>query len=66
MIDIEIKKIGTVKGNILWMCDKFVKITYSKYIIFPIKSRKKTEIFHMSEVLNFDEIYNSDYVIKQL
>lgn len=66
MIDIKLKKIGTVKGNILWMCDKFVKITYSKYIIFPFMTKKKTEIFHMSEVLNFDEIYNSDYVIEQL
>jgi hypothetical protein len=66
MIDIKLDKIGTVKGNILWVCGKFVKITYSKYVIFPFIFKKKTEIFHIHEILNFDEIYGSDYVIKQI
>ena len=65
MINIEINKIGNVEGEILWMCDKFVKITYLKKFWFIFK-RKKTELFHISEVLNFMEIYKTDYVINTL
>lgn len=62
MVNIEIKKVGKVKGDILWLCGDFVKVTYIKKFWFFFK-RKKTEMFHRTEILNFKEIYASDYVV---
>jgi len=67
MVNIEIKKVGKVKGEILWMSDKFVKITFKTYKgIWPFLIKKEhTEIFHISEIFNFNELYqDSNTVIK--
>lgn len=54
MRKLNLKRYGVVNGEILWIsADRLVKITF-KYGLFK---RKMAEIFHYTEILNFDEIY---------
>jgi hypothetical protein len=59
MIHLHLNRYGRVEGEILWISDKFVKIAFNKKIgIFPfIFTKSYTEIFHISEILNFSEAY---------
>jgi hypothetical protein len=56
---LHLNRYGYVDGEILWMIDKFIKINFNKKIgIFPfIYTKNYTEIFHVSEILNFNEVY---------
>jgi hypothetical protein len=59
MVKLHLNRYGHVDGEILWISDKFVKIAFNKKIgIFPfIFTKSYTEIFHISEILNFNEVY---------
>ena len=67
MTKIHLNRYGYVEGEILWMSDKFAKIEFKKKIgFFPfIFTKSYTELFHISEILNFNELYqDTNTVIK--
>lgn len=67
MIKLNLNRYGYVEGEILWMSENFVKITFRTYKgIYPFRIKKEhTEIFHISEIFNFNELYqDSNTVIK--
>jgi hypothetical protein len=59
MVKLHLNRHGYVDGEILWISDKFVKIDFNKKIgFFPfIFTKSYTEIFHISEIHNFHEVY---------
>ena len=59
MIKLNLNRYGYVEGEILWMSDKFAKVAFKKKVgIFPFYIKKEyTELFHISEILNFNELY---------
>lgn len=61
MVKLHLNRHGYVDGEILWISDKFVKIDFNKKIgIFPfIYTKSYTEIFHISEIHNFNEVYQN-------
>ena len=60
MANINLSEIGTVTGEILWVSGRLVKIKYKKpHWLF---SKTHVEVFHMTEVLNFNEIYNNNNI----
>jgi hypothetical protein len=61
LIELNLYRYGLVKGEILWTTGKLFKITFKPGLF----KKKITEIFHHSEILNFNEIYvNTDIDIK--
>lgn len=61
LIKLNLNRYGLVKGEILWVSGKLFKITF-KHGLFK---KNITEIFHHSEILNFNDIYvNTDIDIK--
>ncbi len=59
MVKLNLNRYGQVDGEILWISNKLVKISFNKKIgFFPFTFKKSyTEIFHISEIHNFNEAY---------
>lgn len=52
-MNLNLSRYGWVDGQILWSHDKFFKISFKQGFF----KRRVTEVFHIKEILNFNEIF---------